>query len=193
MCIENSKNYTGFEDVYRNMSKERKLLKRALKYLCESRSDVAVDLYGEICDHLDDPVVAESASTEPVVGSKMEHTTEPVAFLYDLDAYCDHKPDENVLSKKLPKGLLARHIKNIRPLYTRPAPKREPLREEEIEVVAESAYVVVNENGNYMRVNPKREPMSDEEIVKLWANKSPANEFECVRLVEKFHGIGGEE
>ena len=38
-----------------------------------------------------------------------------------------------------------------------------------------------------------REPLSDEEIVKLWANKSPANEFECVRLVEKAHGIGGGE
>ena len=38
---------------------------------------------------------------------------------------------------------------------------------------------------------PKREPLSDEEIVKLWANKSPANEFECVRLVEQAHGIGG--
>ena len=40
---------------------------------------------------------------------------------------------------------------------------------------------------------PKREPLSDEEIVKLWANKSPANEFECVRLVEQAHGIGGGE
>ena len=38
----------------------------------------------------------------------------------------------------------------------------------------------------------KREPLSDEEIVKLWASKSPANEFECVRLVEKAHGIGVE-
>ena len=36
----------------------------------------------------------------------------------------------------------------------------------------------------------KREPLSDDEIVKLWANKSPANEFECVRLVEQAHGIG---
>ena len=61
---------------------------------------------------------------------------------------------------------------------------------DKLDVVAESPYVVVNENGNYMRVNPKREPLSDEEIVKLWANKSPANEFECVRLVEKAHGIG---
>ena len=37
---------------------------------------------------------------------------------------------------------------------------------------------------------PKREPLSEDEIVALWANKSPANEFECVRLVEKAHGIG---
>jgi squalene cyclase len=39
----------------------------------------------------------------------------------------------------------------------------------------------------------KCEPLSDEEIADLWANKSPANEFECVRLVEKAHGIGGGE
>ena len=39
---------------------------------------------------------------------------------------------------------------------------------------------------------PQREPLSEDEIVALWANKSPANEFECVRLVEKAHGIGGE-
>ena len=187
MSIENGKKYASSEDVYRNMNKANELLERALVLLEGSHYQ---DVVEEIRSYLAEPVVAESASTELVGSSKMEHTTEPVAFLYDLDAYCDHKPDENVLSKKLPKGLLARHIKNIRPLYTRPAPKREPLREEEIEVVAESAYVVVNENGNYMRVNPKREPMSDEEIVKLWANKSPANEFECVRLVEKFHGIG---
>ena len=37
---------------------------------------------------------------------------------------------------------------------------------------------------------PEQEPLSDEEIADLWANKSPANEFECVRLVEKAHGIG---
>jgi hypothetical protein len=37
---------------------------------------------------------------------------------------------------------------------------------------------------------PKREPLSDEEIKELWVNKSPINEFECVRLIEKAHGIG---
>ena len=111
------------------MSKERELLERALVLLEGSHYQ---DLVEEIRAYLAEPVVAESASTEPVVGSKMEHTTEPVAFLYDLDAYCDHAPDENVLSKKLPKGLLARHIKNIRPLYTRPAPKREPLSDYDV-------------------------------------------------------------
>ena len=34
-------------------------------------------------------------------------------------------------------------------------------------VVAESPYVVVNENGNYMRVNPKREPLSEDEIEEI--------------------------
>ena len=38
---------------------------------------------------------------------------------------------------------------------------------------------------------PPREPLSEKEIVNLWANKSPANEFECVRLGEKAHGITG--
>ena len=37
---------------------------------------------------------------------------------------------------------------------------------------------------------PEQEPLSYEEIADLWANKSPVNEFECVRLVEKAHGIG---
>jgi len=36
-----------------------------------------------------------------------------------------------------------------------------------------------------------REPLSDDEIAELWVNKSPMNEFECVRLVEKAHGITG--
>ena len=38
---------------------------------------------------------------------------------------------------------------------------------------------------------PEVEPLSEQEITDLWANKSPANEFECVRLVEKAHGITG--
>jgi len=40
---------------------------------------------------------------------------------------------------------------------------------------------------------PKHKPLSDEEISKLWSNKSPMNEFECTRLIEKVHGIGGRD
>ena len=36
----------------------------------------------------------------------------------------------------------------------------------------------------------KQMALSDEEIADLWANKAPQNELECVRLVEKAHGIG---
>ena len=57
----------------------------------------------------------------------------------------------------------------------------------------------VDETGETVRsiyqhlAPPKREPLSDKEIEDLWANKAPQNELECVRLVEKAHGIGGGE
>jgi len=38
----------------------------------------------------------------------------------------------------------------------------------------------------------KREPLSKDEILELWANKPLMDLFECVRLVEKAHGITGE-
>ena len=66
---------------------------------------------------------------------------------------------------------------------------------DKLDVVAESAFVVVNENGNYMRVNPKREPLSEEEIEEI--NKSihpktdlPTAKILFARAIEKFHGIG---
>ena len=46
---------------------------------------------------------------------------------------------------------------------------------------------------NKLLAKPERGPLSDEAIADLWDNKSPANEFECVRLVEKAHGIGSGE
>ena len=202
MSIENAKNYTGSEDVYRNMNKANYLLERALGLLegshyqdvveeiraylsepkkeplnlnCKSVQKRLVTQWGYSISGKRDPlreedieVVAESASTELVGSSKMEHTTEPVAFLYDLDAYCDHKPDENVLSKKLPKGLLARHIKNIRPLYARPAPKREPLSDFD---VCEGYVTTI-----------KEEPWTR---IKAY--------FAGVRFAEKYHEIGGED
>jgi len=56
----------------------------------------------------------------------------------------------------------------------------------------ETHYSELKGEGEPLYTAPqKREPLSDKEILNLWANKSPANEFECVRLVEKAHGIGG--
>ena len=117
MSIENSKNYTGSEDVYRNMNKANELLERALGLLEGSHYQ---DLVEEIRAYLEEPVVAESA------------------------------------------------------------------------------YVVVNENGNYMRVNPKRKPLSEKEIEEI--NKSihpktdlPTAKILFARAIEKHHGIGGGE
>ena len=62
-------------------------------------------------------------------------------------------------------------------------------------VVAESPYVVVNENGNYMRVNPKRESLSQEEIyTEADRTRSYHRSFIAgVRFAEEHHGIGGGE
>ena len=167
MCIENSKNYTGFEDVYRNMSKERKLLKRALVLLEGSHYQ---DLVEEIRAFLD-PVVAESASTEPVgdpdkldelVGSsKMEHTTEPVAWI--RTAQDGRKHTVTGTSKPMPIDGY-----DCEPLYTRPAPKREPLSDCD---VCEGYVTTI-----------KEEPWTR---IKAY--------FAGVRFAEKYHEIGGED
>ena len=110
MSIENSKNYTGSEDVYRNitklenipMSKERELLKRALVLLEGSHYQ---DLVEEIRAYLAEP------EEEPL----------------------------NLNCKSVQKRLVTQWGYSI-------SGKRDPLREEEIEVVAESASTeLVNE------------------------------------------------
>ena len=74
------------------------------------------------------------------------------------------------------------------------------LKKQREPVVAESPYVVVNENGNYMRVNPKREPLSDYDVVEEYVTtikEEPWTRikayFAGVRFAEKYHGIGGED
>ena len=68
---------------------------------------------------------------------------------------------------------------------------------DKLDVVAESAYVVVNENGNYMRVNPKREPLSDYDVCEEYITtikEEPWTRikayFAGVRFAEKYHEIG---
>ena len=104
------------------MSKERELLKRTLVILEGSHYQ---DLVEEIRAYLAEPVVAESASTEPVVGSKMEHTTEPVAWI--RTAQDGRKHTVTGTSKPMPIDGY-----DCEPLYTRPAPKREPLSDYDV-------------------------------------------------------------
>jgi hypothetical protein len=59
----------------------------------------------------------------------------------------------------------------------------------EVEILPSELWLDGYETGR--KDPPKRKPLSYEEITDLWANKAPTNEFECVRLVEKAHGIGG--
>jgi len=87
-----------------------------------------------------------------------------------------------------------RLMKETKELLAQPETKQEP-----VAWMQDSIELYVQEEKSAIRgyviplytAPPKREPLSDEEITDLWANKSPANEFECVRLVEKAHGIGG--
>ena len=74
------------------------------------------------------------------------------------------------------------------------------LKKQREPVVAESPYVVVNENGNYMRVNPKREPLSDYDVCEGYITtikEEPWTRikayFAGVRFAEKYHEIGGED
>ena len=121
------------------MSKERELLKEALKVLEWNGIMGSHDTYNSIKELLAQP---EHTEQEPVAWKVIDKTNGEYMFSRIKPMERSYKYDVVI------------------PLYTAP---------------------------------PKREPLSDEEIVKLWANKSPANEFECVRLVEKAHGIGGGE
>lgn len=82
-----------------------------------------------------EPVVANSASTEPVGNPDTlpEQDEEPVAYLYDLNAYCDHRPEQDVLAKTLPSATMSEYVKNVRPLYLHPAPRKPEQDENEEE------------------------------------------------------------
>ena len=128
---------------------------------------------------------------------EQEQEQEPVAWMWDK-MFCE---DWTTVSSVI-KPSKSKYVDNVRPLYLTP-PKREPLGLEIMDVCGSEDYREGFKDGEefsiyikgYARaeIDLKREPLSDEAIAKLWANKSPANEFECVRLVEKAHGIGGGE
>jgi len=121
------------------MSRERELLRRLLsnwEHPCSGRFG---DLFDEVRELLS---TSEPEQDEPVGNSDtlLEQDDAPVAYLYDLDAYCDHRPEQDVLTKKIPKGIPSEYLKNVRPLHIHPAP-REPfvrLSEEEISEIGAS-------------------------------------------------------
>ena len=89
----------------------------------------------------------------------IEHTTEPVAWI--RTAQDGRKHTVTGTSKPMPIDGY-----DCEPLYTRPAPKREPLSEKEIEEINKS-------------IHPKTD--------------LPTAKILFARAIEKFHGIGGEE
>lgn len=78
----------------------------------------------------------EGGSSYCKYSNKSEPTQDegPVAYLYDLDAYCDHRPEQDVLARKIPKGIPSEYLKNVRPLYLHPAPRPEFVRLSEDEI-----------------------------------------------------------
>ena len=76
-------------------------------------------LAGDIYEYL-----ADINQSETINNTEVDRS-EPVAYLYDLDAYCDHRPEQDVLAKKIPKGIPSEYLKNIRPLYLHPAPRKQ--------------------------------------------------------------------
>ena len=138
------------------MSKERKLLKKALKYVGLSSNDLAEDLYDEIDQLLTQP------ERDPVTN---EPTTTAMAVM--------------------PNGVC---VSNVYDAYEEGRKSIMSEQEPEFGDGPEFDGWEKRSGNSFMQ-----EPLSDDEIVKIWANKSPANEFECVRLVEQAHGIGGQK
>jgi len=156
------------------MSKERELLKRVRDTLHELK-ETHYDLYWDIQAELD------------------LDEQEPVAWIYEWavrssfdgsftgewkEEFSRIKPDGIV--KGFNPTKLESTVRNLVPLYTIPQ-KREP---------AQTAREMYQRGYAKAKDDLKREPLSDAAIAELWANKSPMNEFECTRLIEKAHGIG---
>jgi hypothetical protein len=116
---------------------------------------------------------------------------EPVAWMYEWDTTTTGQPTCRYVNMGKDKPNVEANFlaRNFIPLYT--VPQNHDLREALREALREGYNQGFND-GKYLS-SPKQEPLSEDKISELWANKSPMNEFECVRLVEKAHGITGGE
>ena len=111
MASASQKSTTGLEV---EMSRERELLERAYHVLGELSYVILKEsgeykLAGDIYEYL-----ADINQSETINNTEVDRS-EPVAYLYDLDAYCDHRPERDVLAKKIPKGIPSEYLKNVRP------------------------------------------------------------------------------
>jgi len=117
--------------------KARELLERcAFQLGNENMTYWNAGLVEEIRAYLSDTNPSETINSQEVDRS------EPVAYLYDLDAYCDHRPEQDVLARKIPKGIPSEYLKNVRPLFLHPAPRKPFVRlsEEEVSEILSSAH-----------------------------------------------------
>ena len=165
------------------MSKERELLKKVISGDNKGDFFISYDLHKEIYEFL---VHHEQPEQEPVTDKPTETAMavmpNGVCVSNVYDAYEEGR--KSVMSEQEPVAWMYDHQLEVGyDKYT------------EVNIIETCARNLESNNCINIRplylAPPKQEPLSDEEIVKLWANKSPANEFECVRLVEKEHGIGG--
>ena len=125
MSIEKGKNYTGCiseEDKknIRNHIADLNADKAGLAAMLDCLSKEIAELKKQR-----EPVVAESASTELLGSSKMEHTTEPVAWI--RTAQDGRKHTVTGTSKPMPIDGY-----DCEPLYARPETKREPLSDYDV-------------------------------------------------------------
>ena len=87
------------------MKTDRELLKDALDALEEVRMVETRDYWD-----LMDEIRARLAEPED----------EPVGYLFDIDTYCDHRPERDCLAKTINPNIPRDKIKNVRPVYTHP-------------------------------------------------------------------------
>ena len=188
------------------MSKERELLKETLSFLVLDW-DRGKKLYSQIEELLAQP---EPEPTQNIISDLRDDLVTlkglvPVRQILEAFPLLDEKgldQEQHHCEWVLQQERKRLHAMLFNPLQLLAQPEQD-LREEPVvwQVIGIAGFMYVynkpiDQVYEHHTVNalytspPKREPLSEDEIADLWANKSPANEFECVRLVEKEHGIG---
>ena len=70
-----------------------------------------------------------------VYWAEQEPEPEPVGYLFDIDRYCDHRPERNCLAKTINPNIPKDKLKNVRPVYAHPPRQPVRLSDEEIDML----------------------------------------------------------